>query len=195
MRSRFDENRVASGQSRCDFMSDKVQGKIERGDPEHGADRKPPKNAEMGICSGCPVERNDLARDTLGLLCSHREGLHGPIDFPPGVRDRLPRFSRNQTGKLLAAIVDRPGDPLQKVIPRMRGKGFHGHGRVGRRLDRRLGIGLVCLRDLGQNFSREGVVHRSHGLSLSPLAPDQKWTWSLHGDAPLVEEVLRCGLD
>lgn len=176
-------------------MSDKIQGEIKRGDAEYGSDRKPAKNAEMGISPRHPIERDNLAGNTLGLLRCYSECLDSPTDFPFGIGDRLSRLSRDQPGKLVASIIDRPGYPLQEMITSVRGKSPHRLGRVDRRLDSRLGVSLSGLRDLGQNFPREGVVHRSDPVTLSPLTPDEKWTWSLQGDAPLVEEVLQCGID
>ena len=176
-------------------MSHKIQGEIKRGDAEYGSDRKPAKNAEMGISPRHPVERNNIAGNTLGLFCRHSERLDGPTDFPFGIGDRLPRLSRDQPSKLVASIVDCPGYPLQLMITSVRRKGPHCLGSVDRCLDSRLGISLSGLRDLGQNLPSEGIVHRSDPVTLSPLTPDEKWTWSLQGDAPLVEEVLQCGID
>ena len=43
-----------------------------------------------------------------GLFRCHGERLHGPIDFPPGIGDRFPRFSGHHLGEFLAPIVEQP---------------------------------------------------------------------------------------
>ena len=143
----------------------------------------------MGIGSRRPIQWNHLTWDALGLFRCHGERLHGPIHFPPGIRDRFPRFSGHHLGEFLAAIVQRSGNVLEELIASVRGKVAHRLGGVGRRLHRRLGIDLARLGDFGQDFPIEGVVHGSGCLPMAPLAADKKWAWSLQEDAPLLEDL------
>ena len=65
-------------------------------------------------------------------------------------------------------------------------RGGGGEERVLR--ERALGIGLARLPDFGKDFPGEGIVYRSGCVPLAPLAADEKWTWSLQEDTPLLEE-------
>src|SRR5690349_9888510 len=176
-------------------MSDKIQRKIKWGDAQDRTDRKPAQDAQMGIGSRRPIQWDHVTWNAFGFFRRHSEGLNGPIHFPPGVRDRLSRFSGHYAGEFLTAIMQRSGDFLQKMVASVRRKVSHRLGCVGRRLDRCLGIGLARLRDFGKDFPGEGIVYRSGCVPLAPLAADEKWTWSLQEDAPLLEEGLRRGLD
>src|SRR5205085_11692719 len=93
LRRGFDHHRVPGRERGSDLVSDEIQREVERRDAEHGTDRKPLVERAVALVTGKNVRRNELARETLGLLGGEREGIETARDLPARERDRFPGFS------------------------------------------------------------------------------------------------------
>ena len=95
----------------------------------------------------------------------------------------LPASARDGLCKVISAPIEQGGDLLEDIVSGMRRKLPHRCSRTARGCDSLLDIGLVRLRDLGDEFPGERINDRSRELAGLPLAMHEKRTGFLHGKA------------
>ena len=70
----------------------------------------------MGIRSRRPVERDHLARNSLGFFSRDGKCLDSPTHLALRIGNRLACFSRHQAGKFLSSVIEPARDLLQHMI-------------------------------------------------------------------------------
>ncbi|KUG19836.1 hypothetical protein ASZ90_010430 [hydrocarbon metagenome] len=180
LRGGAEDEGVSGGKRRTELVAGEVERKIERGDPEHDAEREAPDVPGIPLPCGRPVEREDLSARPLCLLCRYPDRLHGALDLRLCKRPGLPCFEDDCCGQLVASPADLSGKSGEDGSAAVSGE-RPGNGKPRRRTQNAiLDIGIGGKADAADGCTVIGKAYVGALAAHPPFAADKKRTRFVH---------------
>ena len=178
---RFDDDRIAAGDRRTDFVRNEDEGKVERCDRGDDAARDAERESEFPSAMFDCVERDHFPGEPHGFLRRSRDDVGGASGLSAGFGQRLALFAADRTCQIFDAFAHQSGGPVQDLRAAMRRESFHRRFAGLQRRQGGVNIGRIRVRDGVDGRTVEGVQDVDGLRCFAPFTGDEH----SHGEAPL----------
>ena len=96
----LENNRIAGGERRADFVAREIQRKVKRRDGDDHAAGDAEREGELAGAVAGAVDRQDFAAEAFGFFGGELDGFGGAGDFGRRFADRFAFFERESAGQI-----------------------------------------------------------------------------------------------